>query len=377
MPVQYSSKEVDFWIVTSELSNSCGICKAVSTFTFALGGTGIVFTREYDSSSQTINDGWEVDVTSSRRRLFYGYADLVYGLKAHKSKGALILNTHDILAAISSSLYRIFINNEARIIATVYDPSVISPKRVSDRFLLILFKSLIRLGVITAVMVLDGRMERIARDKLHARRVRIIRIGVHPNFLKLDLNSKKKLSGKFRLYFQATIRSARRIEDVLEAIGMIESNLESKLEFIIGGEILDRSYYETIKKKASTLQSEVRFLNVLMDETEVMNHYRDCDIFIWPPSPQTWGLAPLEAMAFEKPVIVTTGSGVSEVLNSSVALVVPADSPSELALAITKLIQDDDFRKSIAKNAREFIFQEMNFTNTGHQLREMIGEFLN
>ena len=43
--------------------------------------------------------------------------------------------------------------------------------------------------------------------------------------------------------------------------------------------------------------------------------YRICDIFVFPNTNQTWGLAPLEAMVFKKPVIVSTGSGVSEVFN--------------------------------------------------------------
>jgi len=76
------------------------------------------------------------------------------------------------------------------------------------------------------------------------------------------------------------------------------------------------------------LSDNVHFLGLLTEE-ELAFMYKNCDAFVWTGDDQSWGLAPLEAMLFGKPIIISAGNGVSEVLDESVAMVVPLRDPKQ------------------------------------------------
>ena len=80
------------------------------------------------------------------------------------------------------------------------------------------------------------------------------------------------------------------------------------------------------------------FLNVSIDDSE------------------SFGVATVEAMACEKPVVVTDVGGLMEVVNNGeFGVVIPKMDASAMAKAILKLLQDKDFAKDLGQRARQHV----------------------
>jgi rhamnosyl/mannosyltransferase len=91
-------------------------------------------------------------------------------------------------------------------------------------------------------------------------------------------------------------------------------------------------------------------------------YYQACDLFVLPSShrSEAFGLVQVEAMACGKAVICTElGTGTSYVnVDGETGLVVPARDADALALAITRLLNDDALRIEMGKRGRERALRE-------------------
>jgi glycosyltransferase involved in cell wall biosynthesis len=76
-------------------------------------------------------------------------------------------------------------------------------------------------------------------------------------------------------------------------------------------------------------------------------------------------------MLFGKPVIVSTGSGVSEVLNENIALLVPPRDPISLRDSILKLLFNEKLRKTIGTSARQYVLTNLTFERTAEELMNL------
>ena len=98
------------------------------------------------------------------------------------------------------------------------------------------------------------------------------------------------------------------------------------------------------------------------------NLYNQVDILLHPTLADTFGMAPLEAMSFKIPVIISGVKycGFSEQLskNQAIFLENPKDE-IELAEKINFLYQNDKVRKKIAANGYE-LSKKISWKNTLH-----------
>jgi len=227
------------------------------------------------------------------------------------------------------------------------------------------------------------KMAQLACKVLHTHKIRVIRIGIHPSLVKLsksnDLTPSEKLKKiikkepEIKLFFHGILIPRRRIEDLLIALDLLIKSGKINICLYIGGSLhYDIKYVNVIHKMVDDLHlSEyVYFLDDLSEE-ELAYMYRICDIFIFPADNQTWGLAPLEAMAFKKPVIVSTGCGVSEVLDKNVAVLVPPKEPTSIRDAIVLLIDNKNIREKLSRNAKNYVISKFTFTNTANELKKL------
>jgi glycosyltransferase involved in cell wall biosynthesis len=72
-----------------------------------------------------------------------------------------------------------------------------------------------------------------------------------------------------------------------------------------------------------------------LPEAELRDCYAAADVYVFPNERQTWGLAPLEALAARTPVVLSSGAGVHDVLAGRPGVhVVPPRSPAAIADAL-------------------------------------------
>jgi len=77
----------------------------------------------------------------------------------------------------------------------------------------------------------------------------------------------------------------------------------------------------------------------------VADLFRACDVFVMPSRREGLGIACLEAMAAERPVIASRVGGLGDaVVHERTGLLVPPEDPQALADAIARMIRDPDLR---------------------------------
>ena len=140
-------------------------------------------------------------------------------------------------------------------------------------------------------------------------------IEVIPNFIDLEKFKKQKKdhfkkaicpNGESLIVHTSNFRKVKRIADVVKVFHNIHKEIPSKLLMI--GDGPERSHAETMTRELG-ISDAVRFLGKLEAVEEVLSV---ADLFLMPSEKESFGLAALEAMACEVPVISSNTGGLPE-----------------------------------------------------------------
>jgi glycosyltransferase involved in cell wall biosynthesis len=131
-----------------------------------------------------------------------------------------------------------------------------------------------------------------------------------------------------------------------------------------------------LEEKARTLgiAHRVKFLGQRLDSQAVISLF---DIFVLPSVIEGMPNALLEAMALEKPVVVTDAGGNAEVVrHNESGLVVPTRDAEALARAILQLLKDPALAQRYATSARQSVRQRFSFRQTLQAMETLYEEML-
>jgi N-acetyl-alpha-D-glucosaminyl L-malate synthase BshA len=141
-------------------------------------------------------------------------------------------------------------------------------------------------------------------------------IEVIPNFInieKLDFPNKEETrkeyapNGEKILVHISNFRPVKRVLDVVETFARVRAEMPAKLLFV--GDGPDRTKAEALCRELK-ICDDVIFLGSVKNPTEALSV---ADLFLLPSESESFGLAALEAMACEVPVISTNTGGLPEV----------------------------------------------------------------
>src|SRR6266852_6127651 len=175
-------------------------------------------------------------------------------------------------------------------------------------------------------------------------------IEVIPNFVNCDLYNRtadKGLAAQWApngepiLMHLSNFRPVKRLTDAVEIFALVRAKMPAKLVLI--GDGPDRGAAEYLVRKYH-LQKDVFFLG---KQDAVYEKLAAADLFLLPSQLESFGLAALEAMACEVPVIATNVGGVPEVVEHGVDgfLVQPGDVKEAARYAIEILSRADRGRE--------------------------------
>jgi N-acetyl-alpha-D-glucosaminyl L-malate synthase BshA len=175
-------------------------------------------------------------------------------------------------------------------------------------------------------------------------------IEVIPNFVNCDLYFRQpdpKLraewapNGEVILMHLSNFRPVKRILDAVEIFVMVRERMPAKLVMI--GDGPDRGPAEQLVRTRG-VENDVIFLG---KQNGVQAKLSQADLFLLPSQLESFGLAALEAMACEVPVIATNVGGVPEVVEHGVDgyLVEPGDVKLAAKYAIDLLSRADRARE--------------------------------
>lgn len=141
-------------------------------------------------------------------------------------------------------------------------------------------------------------------------------IEVIPNFINLDRFRKQDKNhfraaiapdGEKLLIHTSNFRSVKRVEDVVRIFDGVRQQVPAKL--LLVGDGPDRPRIEKLCRDLGLSSNDVRFLGKLEAVEEVLSV---SDLFLMPSEKESFGLAALEAMSCEVPVISTNAGGIPE-----------------------------------------------------------------
>jgi len=170
----------------------------------------------------------------------------------------------------------------------------------------------------------------------------------------------------------------RRMEDLIAALSRLVSKGRHVKLLHVGLLTYDLTYSNYILSlvKSSRLQNTL-ILAGSVAEAKLPYYYDACDAFVFPNEDQTWSLAVTEAMACQKPVIVSTGAGVHEVLKDyQTALLIPPRRPDLIAAKVEELIDNPELRVRIAKQGYDFVHQNLSWKRYAESMVNVFEEVL-
>ncbi|NOT74554.1 MAG: N-acetyl-alpha-D-glucosaminyl L-malate synthase BshA [Cyclobacteriaceae bacterium] len=186
-------------------------------------------------------------------------------------------------------------------------------------------------------------------------------IDVIPNFIDLDKFKKQKKdhfkkaicpNGESLIVHTSNFRKVKRIPDVIKIFANIHSVIPAKLLMI--GDGPERAKAEAQSRELN-IEGDVRFLGKLESVEEVLSV---ADLFLMPSEKESFGLAALEAMACEVPLISSNAGGIPELniqgVTGFMSNVGDVEDMTKKALFVLDKNNLNSFKQNALKRAQEF-----------------------
>jgi glycosyltransferase involved in cell wall biosynthesis len=163
--------------------------------------------------------------------------------------------------------------------------------------------------------------------------------------------------GDFVLLWLGILMPHRRLEDAIAALALLQAEHAPVKLLLAGSPRGYPEYFQQLQQLAQThgVASAVTFAGYVEDK-DVRDFYAAGDAFLFPNENQTWGLAVFEAMACARPVLVSRGAAVHEVLDDGEnALLFPARAPEALAAQARRLVSRPELCAQLAQNGMRLV----------------------
>ena len=195
-----------------------------------------------------------------------------------------------------------------------------------------------------------------------------------------NLNIEKK-ENEITIGIVKTLTEKYGIEYLIKAIKELENILDTenykKIRLLIYGKGELKNKLEDLTKELQ-IEDKVIFKGYISNE-DVPKALNEMDIFVVPSilDSESFGVAAVEAMACEVPVIVSDADGLKEVVvNNETGFVIPKRSSKEIANKIKILIENNDVVKKFKKNARERVLKLYDWNKNVENMIKIYKELL-
>ncbi|MCC7534191.1 MAG: N-acetyl-alpha-D-glucosaminyl L-malate synthase BshA [Bacteroidia bacterium] len=181
-------------------------------------------------------------------------------------------------------------------------------------------------------------------------------IKVIPNFIDFDRFSKKSrehfrkaitTNNEKLLVHTSNFRKVKRVDDVVKTFALLEKQLPAKL--LLVGDGPERQHIEILCREMG-LWDKVIFLGKQDQVEEILSV---CDLFLLPSGTESFGLAALEAMACEVPVISSNAGGIPELnIEGVTGYLCDVGDVTAMAEKAFKILSDNTTLKQFKANAK-------------------------
>ena len=186
------------------------------------------------------------------------------------------------------------------------------------------------------------------------------------------IGSIKKLAPKYGLEY-----GIRAIDYLVNNL-IDTTDLSKKIKYYIYGDGPQKKELEDLIRDLDL--DEIVYLKGRIPNDEVPNALNEFDIFLGTSvsDSESFGVAIVEAMACEVPVIVTDVDGFKEVVdNGNVGVMVPRKDYKEMAKQILRLINDEHVREKLGKIERDRVIDKFSWDNNVKNMENIYRRMIN
>jgi N-acetyl-alpha-D-glucosaminyl L-malate synthase BshA len=151
----------------------------------------------------------------------------------------------------------------------------------------------------------------------------------------------------------SNFRPVKRVMDTVRTFALISREIDSKLYMV--GDGPEREPAEELARKLGVAERVIFWGNV----TDVAEVLGKADLFLLPSEQESFGLAALEALSCEVPVVATRVGGLPEVVREGVdGYLVDVGDIKAMAERGAELLSDDALRERMGQQARRRVLEE-------------------
>ena len=209
---------------------------------------------------------------------------------------------------------------------------------------------------------------RINKDK-----VNVIYLGVDEKYL-LSENKNYLKDFDYKDYIISVLSCVKyhNIINLLKAFKMLKSEKKMNLRFILVLQILDKNYFNEIKKfiKENFEKNEIIFFHNL-NNNYLANLYKKAKFYIFSSYCEVFGLTSLEAMSQGCPIIISDKSALPEI-NGEAAEYFNPDDIDQTKKSMEKLIYDTNHRDNLIVKGN-IQFKKYNWKKTVNETLDILG----
>lgn len=279
-----------------------------------------------------------------------------------REKKPAILHFHGTRAAIWGRLATIGLKNRLKIVYTLHGFHL--PRRsFFNRWILLTFERFLNRWTDVLVCVSEADKKLVLKYRTIAKeKIIVIKNGIDIKKLVIDKNLVQNAEKKLGLQDKFIITSIGRLHPpkdfstILKAFKIVLAEIKNVKLLIIGDGPLRESLGRETERLG--LNEHVKFLGAREDISALISL---SDIIILSTKWEGLPLVPLEAGAYKKPVVASDVDGVREtIINKKTGFLFKPGSAEDLAQKILKLLESEDLRRRMGKNAFYFVSENFN-----------------
>jgi glycosyltransferase involved in cell wall biosynthesis len=214
-------------------------------------------------------------------------------------------------------------------------------------------------GLFVANSIFGAR--RLASLSCPARKIRVIHNGIKSSSQQLN-DDRAEAGGGLTVGIVSRLAPFKDLNNFLRAAAIVASS-RPMVEFRIVGDGAERERLECLASEFG-LREQVTFTGSLNDPTDEIRQFDVCVLSSNARGNELFPNVLLEYMVCGKPVVATDVGAVRElVFESSVGIVIPPESPRDMAEAILSLLNDEGLRSRIGGNAARHAFRHFDIAD--------------
>lgn len=159
-----------------------------------------------------------------------------------------------------------------------------------------------------------------------------------------------------KVVFTGTLMKKKGVFSIAESWPIVKKEIPHAELIMIGKDTIVGGQSAKDKIQQISGDMDIVFLGHL-PKNEMENVVVKCDVAVYPSYSETFGLAPIEAMALKVPTIYTKSSCGPEVvkIKKLIDICVHPDNPIEIANNLIKLLSNENLRREVANLGRSLV----------------------